>query len=624
MGALDKLPAEIVDNIVARLEHSRDVLNLSLTNRALSKWTSQLLFPGVETQGWKQFLKGRFGLDVTKQLPADARTVHGLTTLHRNWDRKAFVATFLAPAQVEITSVINWKPRGSVAGQAQTMGYRPSIDSYEVINGRWDSRKEVVAWSAGPELVIRSKKTRPHPSGILEEEYGARDTTKWMSFLVPGAIEGLDDITTLKMLRPHQKPPSLEGVAFGNAFNTLGMLLINSDEKRSRVRRYRTHHDRPVNHLDISSASDPFMAAILGRSVLALYKVDVDEEKSDSVGSVSQVVPETNSTSLSQLWSSNFISSDRVAVGLGPSYVPIHVYKITPTGFAEKPERTFSLNKNYSAGDLRILGNYNRSVNPIIPLPAGSFTESPNGNLFLSGGHDGIVRLHDMRSPHDFETMYWDPTNDSSIYSLATHGLERVIVGTSMHSMLKVFDLRVAGAHSYHSIRPQTSTPPQQRTRNGDYATNDIVRQAVAQSDESTAVTGGWNLYMSPRNKPRNIISPYIRHPLPSSYDCPIYSLSVPSPFSSNVYAGLEGAVMNLTFLSVLDKHPDPLLMNTIKYMPNKHEINYRKSYDLSGGAFNCGMYEQGDEQALGMQLMRERKRKRKRSRSRKGRGRER
>jgi hypothetical protein len=196
--------------------------------------------------------------------------------------------------------------------------------------------------------------------------------------------------------------------------------------------------------------------------------------------------------------------------------------------------------------------------------------------------------------------MFWDVTNDSSIYSLATQGLERVVAGISMHALLKVFDLRLSGSHAYHSVALPTQKNTSVPSKTRDYASNKIVSEAVTRTGVS-AVSGGWNLFLHPRNQVRN---PASRRRPNLGENSPVYSLSVPSSTSTSLYAGLEGAVMSLDFLSTLDKHPDPLHRQAVVRFPNTDLVDVKSSYNPHNNVLDLGMYEQGSEQALGMRLM--------------------
>jgi WD40 repeat protein len=300
-----------------------------------------------------------------------------------------------------------------------------------------------------------------------------------------------------------------------------------------------------------------------------------------------------------RIWSTNFISDSKVAIGLGPTLEPIQIYDITPNGLTAEPIRKINLNSSHSVESGHAARPYNTSVYPIIPIPTQSHGGSTEG-VFLSGGYDGLVRLHDLRSPHDFETIFWDVTNDSAVYSLACQGLERFVAGSSMHSMLKVFDLRFPGSHAYHTIPIPSATSS--RSRRQDYTYSAVIDRI--QDTSMKPVTSGWNVFLSPRNSSRGGVNRHPYRPGPRNEDSPVYSLSIPSPTSANIYAGLEGAVQNLNFVSVLDAHPDPLISYARDTLPEQEQHDIKKMYNPYNDVLNLGMYEQGSEEGLGMQLL--------------------
>ncbi|KAJ4991974.1 hypothetical protein SVAN01_02569 [Stagonosporopsis vannaccii] len=569
MARLSTLPNEIISIIASHLERPRDLLHLALTCRRLSQF--------AKLDGWKALLKGRFHIS---GLDADAQnSVHGVTTLHRNWARKGFIARYLEPS-VEITSLNTWTLAPWRGSRGQTMGYQPSIDSYEETLGSWSKRREILVWSAGTQIVMRAKEAG---SDRTDEDVKGSATTvdafghlsSWYAYKIPESSEGRDDITNLRLLRPHQKEQGFESMVFGTASGQLARLDVDAQQHQTVEQGFETI-DRAVGALTVSHSRSPLLAATLGDTSLSLFPLDCDVSEKP-IEAVSDVTPTITGARTGRIWSCQFLTDDKVAIGVGPSSEPIQIYKITPAGFLSNPYRSFTLGTSRSS---------QTSVYPIVPIPGRTQGGSDGGEIFFSGGYDGIVRLHDLRSPRDVESLYWDPTNDSSIYSLATQGLERVVVGVSMHSMLKVFDLRLAGSHAYDSI--VLPSVPRKQPRSHDYATNAIVNDT---KDAVAAMAGGWNIYLNPRVSP-----PHARH------DSPVYSLSIPSANSPHMYAGLEGAIQSLTFHGIVDAHPDTHLSQSLS-CSDGGGIGPTASFNIHGDALNLGMYEQGSEEGLGMQL---------------------
>lgn len=557
MVALSTLPNEILSLITNYLDHPKDVRHLSLTCHRLHQF--------VEIDGWNAYLAGRFG--ITAPFSEGRTTVHGITTLYRNWDRKAFLARYIEPSS-RIISLNTWQQGKWENTSAQTMGYQPSIDSYEDTQG-WTNRREVLTWSAGRQLAMRIKETGsrvPTPLARIEEQDGLdiyKHRATWYTYQIPDSREGIDDITALRLLRPSQHNDSSEYIAFGTASGQLSLLEVNLNGHDTKTHYFKTHQE-PVGSLSISPHDKPLMATIRGPS-LTLYPVHFGAEDED-LSPLDEINPRPSSAQnieTTRPWTCNFIAQNRIAVGLGPSLEPVEVFGVQPDGM--RPLRRFGVQDQYA-----ILDSYKpvkTSVYPVAPLRLESQAGTDPGNVFLSGAYDGYIRLHDMRSPNDFERLISDETNGSPVYSLVTQGLERVIAGVSQHSMLKVFDLRFSGSHAYSYPLPDSG-------HKGAQPSND------------------WNLFLHPRHQESRPGQQRRGHRIE---DSPVYSLSLPSATSPSLYAGVEGAIMGLDFLSVMDPYPDPLFSGGVKYLPN-FTPDIERSYNLTGDVLSLGMYERVGE----------------------------
>jgi hypothetical protein len=595
MATIDTLPNEILSLITTHLERPRDLLYLSLASRRLSEF--------AKLDGWKALLRGRFGLG---GLDADAyNAVHGVTTLCRNWDRRGLIARYLEPTEKTL-SMNTWAPERWRGPQGQTMGYQPSIDSYGEIYGSWEERREVLAWSAGTQIVMRTKETGANIEKIRQREekldqasdqtwrYDAfRHLNTWFTYKIPDSSEGRDDIVKLKLLRPHQRDLASENIVFGTASGQLSLLSASPDFAETRIRHYNTD-GRAIADLSVSSSPTPLLATALSDASLAIYSIDCDNFSDEVIEPSSSTKAKLDGQPHRRLWSCEFVSDDAVAVGWGPHAEPIEVYHIGPEGFSSEPLRRFNIASE------NLAHSNHTSVYPILPLTGTAPGASEAGHIFISGGYDGIIRVHDMRSSRGCEQVFWDPTNDSPVYSLARQGSDRIVAGVALHSMIKVFDMRFSGSHSYHTIslseKPSKSTnkaPSRDSTTNA--TVNGLKRQVSIES-------GGWNLYLNPRIPPPRMAyrNDYSR----VRADSPVYSLSIPSSTSQNLYAGLEGVVESLTFHGIADSHPDPMLARSLVRHQEIDEVDVRMSYNPDGGALNLGMYEQSTEEGIGMQLL--------------------
>lgn len=410
----------------------------------------------------------------------------------------------------------------------------------------------------------------------------------WFTYRIPDSFEGRDDITRLKLLRPHQRNLACEDMVFGTASGELSLLSVSPGIEETLVQQYETGR-RGINGLSVSSSSAPMVAAALADSSLALYAIDRDHTLHEKIKPASEVKTTSAGTDVGGLWSCEFLSNDKIAIARKAHVEPIEVYHIGPDGLMPVPLRSFNIVTDNAATSRSM------SVYSILPIPSTLHGSSDGGNTFLSGGYDGLIRLHDLRSPRGFEQIYRDPTDTSPIYSLAAQGTQRIVAGVAVHSMIKVFDLRLSGSRTYTTIPLSTPKKPSKPQASTPIASDTNVSSV-------TTISEGWNLYLHPREPPPPTA---YRHDFSSlRQESPVYTLSIPSPTSPYLYAGTEGAVHSLTFHGIADPYPDPLLASSLVHFRNSDMIDPRPSYNATGTALVLGMYEQGTDECIGMELM--------------------
>ncbi|THX71838.1 hypothetical protein D6D08_05419 [Aureobasidium pullulans] len=572
------LPTELLNQVVAHCP-ATSVGHLSRTSQSLHEF--------VEKEGWRTFTQTHFASLNPSTYWRDA--ARSLTTLSRNWQRRAFLATYLEPS-TDAIGLPNGQPIKKWRRPAgQTMGFQPAVDSYEhFIGSRWTDRRQVVAWSAGAELVVRIKVRDASTEGAYriaspqdkQEKFENNGTrVRWWTYKPLSSVEGRDDITSVKIIRPdtQQQCSSIdnsEQIIIGTANGDLQLLEMPPAAEGSVIKTYFVTNGVSVRSTSISTdvrstqEQPQHLAANLADSRIALYSVDSTQFK---IAPVSEINAIPQSRKGCRIWSTKFLDSKHLAVGLGPSVEPINIFEVRPEGIVEEPIRKIGLTGNADELDpVRASSIY--PIESLLDSNGGR-----NGNLFLSGGYDGIVRLHDMRSPSSFTAVYRDPTDDAAIYSLLSRGRDRVVAGASRHGLLKVFDLRMSGGSIY------------------DYA------GAADASNDST--TGDWNIFINPRDRYVNSAWRGPNSWMRRSAEGSVYNLSSPSPTSPFIFAGVENAVVEFNFSSVLDKHPDPIFLgksdrgkgrrnNSPSYLQHKHDI------------LNLAMYSQGtDGSREGMKL---------------------
>jgi len=560
--SFQELPPEIISEVVAHLPTARSVANLGRTSRFIRQI--------VNEDGWKSFVQARFP---SNSVAGDWKTAaHSLTTLSRNFDRKAFIARYIHPSQriLHMPEGIThdmWRPQGG-----QTMGYQPVIDSYEIPTGtQWNQRQEVVAWGAGSQLVIRSRDLHrdcQQEQGQPIPNYKDRDgyATSWVVWKPSDVREGVDDITCMKLLPEQYGDPRssssnqvhlIHGTASGQlSLRALPTSYSHNMDIHELVSQEFVTAGSPVKSLDVSSLQSQLLVAGLADEKISLFstsRIRLRNNNQDSIQPISSIAmhPDGNEAIL---WTTCFLTDASLAVGAGRSAQPIHVYNVTPTGVNPAPIRRFRITDNLTSSPRQLLSK--SSVYAIKPLPWTSSATHRPGEVFLSGGSDGIIRLHDVRSPAEFECKYSTPNSSSRIYSLAVLGRERVVAGCAQHSAINIFDLRVPGGREYHYLNHMGTALPQDTT--------------------------GSVIWLNPRGESRYARPRGGGHHRWSrrAANSPVYSVSSPSPTSPFIYAGVENNVVELAFTSYCDPHPDTIFPPAETFKNDPAVVNLPTSDD--------------------------------------------
>ncbi|KAI9814653.1 MAG: hypothetical protein M1827_003209 [Pycnora praestabilis] len=616
---LSDLPFEILTQITFYIPTARSVLNLSLTCRRLYDFT--------EKEGWRSFTQTRFPSISAAPYWKDA--AHALTTLSRSWDRKAFIAQPIAPLWPVIVLPKGNRSNKTRRERGQTMGYQPVIDSYEEwIGNKWSAKQEILAWGAGAELVIRVK-TIGEPAEKSWEAAEREDSRAdhfnehhhkivWISYQDSYHVEGRDDVTSVNILRPGQKraknsSSSPEEMVVGRASGELSLMEVSANHSSGFVSTSYETEGRPIRSAAVNSSPSPLLAACLFDTAIALYSINHNSQRHTNPCAEIAAIPNGKP---GRTWSTQFLAPDRLAVGLGPSTDPIHVYQTSPDGMSRHPIRKFST----SSANLTMSGveeridtgeappNGTSSVYPIATIPPSSQAGGGGvGDVFLGGWFDGVVRMHDMRSPSCSVQTYHDPIdNFSAIYSLATIGRERFIAGGARHAIMKVFDLRMAGGKAYYytdldacnSITSSRNPPtPAPKEKGKGLCCNWHWENKFDQRN--------WNIFLNPRGPA------LYRLGSRRSSESPIYSLSSPSSSSPSLFAGIENNVVQFDIVGIMDKHPDPVFgpglpkesaMRTGTSGPRSPKgmggrstgnDDVGRKWDPKGDVMNLAMYEQ-------------------------------
>lgn len=391
-ATLAALPPELLAQIVVHIDTVRTICHLALTCRKAHTF--------VENDGFRIFLKTRFPYIESPNKPSPSfwkEAVLGITSLAKNWDRRAFIAWSINSQEVS-QDLGSWRSRGRPPQAAQTMGFTPVIDSYDAwYGGDWTSRKEIVAWGAGAALCMRGKvmgKNKIHEWQTSENRHLKGLNTHGQRYAYAmynekGAIEGVDDITSVNLL-PQQSLNDPEQVIIGRASGDLSLISLSTETSQSNIVSSYETQGRPVRSAATKLGSNPLLAACLSDSSIALYPIDLT---SSQVQPISQV-PATPS-SQSRTWSSRFLGHDRLLVGHGPSEEPLHVYNIGQGDILQESVRRLELNDFSAHARLDLRGDNGvrsaTSVYSLAPIDTSSSVGRSERDVFLSGAYDGLT-----------------------------------------------------------------------------------------------------------------------------------------------------------------------------------------------------------------------------------------
>lgn len=377
---LNGLPVEVLIAVVAYIPTARDLASLSATSKRIHRIIE------AEEEGWRVFVLTRFPSISTP--PCWRQAAHALTTLSRNVDRRGFVASDVQPKNVLYITHGLRKPHHMKASK-QTMGYQAVLDCYEDMTANsWSSRREVLAWGAGADLIVRrSERAKTRDNTESKDTRGPPRTQHqdWWVYQERLYREGLHDITSTDLIRPphrHTSPTldSSEEVLVGRANGDLDLIEVSARGRR--VLRSFLTEGGAVRSSDIASERCNLLAAVTGNHSLGLFQLHGEDEAQTEPLSAIKSTLETDVFCRS--WSVKFISDSRVAVGRGPSKDIVHVYPLTPAGLRQDAVRKF--------GRGGVNTDALTSAFPLAVLPESSADPGTASSCFWSGGYDGRIR----------------------------------------------------------------------------------------------------------------------------------------------------------------------------------------------------------------------------------------
>lgn len=160
------------------------------------------------------------------------------------------------------------------------------------------------------------------------------------------------------------------------------------------------------------------------------------------------------------------------------------------------------------------------------------------------------------------------------------------MAGASMNSLVKVFDLRMAGGKMYSCL----DLCPFYGVSKANCTDDEMVSESWTQEGFANLCESGFNIFASEKTAARRTRDFSAQRHRQS----PVYSLSRPSSTSASLYAGLENYVVHFNFSRLLDAYPDPTFRTAQRKQPNLQEKYdpIRTWYPTPGAWSNLSIYE--------------------------------
>lgn len=519
---LEDLPVEVLQQIIGHLPTVSAITSLSLTSRKLHSIVDK-----DESASYRPFIQKVFP---SIRTPPDWRQVAStLTSRARAWDRRAFLARECCPPE---SHSIN---RETGPRQRSVFGFAPTIDSYEDFSqGSIRGRQEVVAWGAAGKINIRTSDA---------------SSVSWRTLKFDDDHLPTNDILQLKLLRPHQPLSAEHALVYRRANDEIATLETTADDPG--YCQYARFVDTVGSEcMEVNNAAKPLLA-VARASRLQFYSV---QEQQDFIPAFESITLEESTAKRHRTRCMQFLNETTIAVSTafleGHDHGPVRVYDINAPASPRAAAPVWSCSPRLSS---RSKVRHNAHALAGLDHVCGNA-----GQLFLSGWSSGIARLHDTRTPDPWVAQYFDAVDNGQILSLAPIGHERFLAGSDQNACLKTFDMRMSGEHTYSYLDAQSSNPPKSRPNTGQDLT---TRSGIDKRS--------FNTFLSVRRwRNERVWDPL---PLPrqqngtANYSGSVYSLSIPSPTSPTVYAGIENHVLQLDFVGTDDverAYLDPLLSN--------------------------------------------------------------
>lgn len=356
------LPFEIIYHIALFLPTATSVARLAQTCRRI-----HAIITAEDSRIFHAFVSTKFPQIETPPFWKDA--AQALSSRSRALDRHGVIGRFVIPPK-KATKIGSHQ---ATRRDNPTLGYRPAIDSYEVWNGtRWADRKEVLAWGAADEIVIRIRQS------------GTKAREKWFVFNDLEQTSSYDDICGVCLLKPgyYDKGTNTEHLIFGRVRGEIAHLAISPDKEGHEYKRRFETSGLELERMDLSDGPRPTLASHFANGTIAFY---------DTLSEEALVKPFTHvqitSDRVTRNKCSRFLSPDRYALSTGRFEDSLSIATMSPEGLSLL--RTFDVQSIDIDEHTSI--NKRANVTAVSPLEIPGVRRS-SGNVFLAAWGDRGIR----------------------------------------------------------------------------------------------------------------------------------------------------------------------------------------------------------------------------------------
>ena len=359
---LFELPFEIIYHIALFLPTASSVVHLSQTCRRL-----HAIITAEDSRIFRAFVSTKFPQIETPSFWKDA--AQALSSRSRALDRHSVIGRFVFPPR----NATKLGSHRATRRDNPTLGYRPAIDSYEVWNGdKWADKKEVLAWGAADELIIRIKQS------------GTNAREKWFVFSDLEEPSSYDDICGVCLLKSgnYSTDPSTEHLVFGRVRGQISLLAIHPDKEVHKYKRHFETHGLELERIGLSDGPDPILAAHFANGTIAFYHTTSDDNPITAFDHI-----QITSDRVTRNKCSRFLSPDKYAVATGRFDDSLSIATLRPGGLSLLCELDVgSMDMDEYTGI-----NKRPNVTAVSPLNTSTSGKS-NGNVFLAAWGDHAIR----------------------------------------------------------------------------------------------------------------------------------------------------------------------------------------------------------------------------------------